>query len=132
MSVKLKEIGVVVEKRVIENICCCDCIPCKTDTCDRCELPTSHGGMNSLCAEGDNGDWAMPFNEAIDQFGEISIGFNRERLARSIHEYWRLQCLETGTIKCSWEDLHDAGREGYLNEADAIIAEEKSILEIHK
>lgn len=61
--------------------------------------------------------------------GDIKIGLNREKLARKIHSYWREQAAESGSIKCAWEDLHDAGREGYLQEADAILSNLKDLME---
>lgn len=54
------------EKMEVTDICCCDCVPCKTDTCARCQLPIEYGGMNSLCKEGDNSEYVIPYNAAID------------------------------------------------------------------
>ncbi len=54
------------EKKEVAPVCVCDCLPCKTDTCDRCELPNDYGGINALCSEECNSDYVAGYNQAID------------------------------------------------------------------
>lgn len=61
--------------------------------------------------------------------GEISIGFNRERLAEVI--YYKTM-KDDGGICEPWNEIHEDFRKLFYSDADAIIAEEKSILEVVK
>lgn len=114
MSIKLKDVhGVMIEKLPITDICCCDCIPCKTDTCDRCELSIEYGGMNGLCKQGDDSDYVIPFNSAIDQLSEREIGMNRDKLIIWLKKYSPIIIYA----------------EGIEEFADAIISHEHEILQ---
>lgn len=64
------------------------------------------------------------FNKAIDEQGQISIGLNRGRLAKTIHA--------TRFGKDSWNIELSYIKKQYLKLADAIISAQKDLLEVKK
>lgn len=65
------------EKLKLEYTCLCDCIPCKTDSCEKCNLgdiPNQLMRNGEMCREGDNSDWVEPYNAAIDKTRELNQG----------------------------------------------------------
>jgi hypothetical protein len=143
MSFTLKCIGAVIEKKEIEPVCVCDCIPCKTDSCERCELPTTHGGINALCNEECNSDYVTGYNQGTEEQASVRLRLNREKLAEILftektgvsivrmkeifiqnkRDFDACECdIDSKCIKCLLEECYTS--------ADAIIAAELEIVEL--
>lgn len=84
--------------------------------------PYSRPPANELdMTEGRSG-YSQGWDSAVDIQGQISIGLNRERLAKTIH------ARRFG--KDSWNIELSYIKKQYLKDADAIIAAQKDLLEV--
>jgi hypothetical protein len=83
------------QKKVIEDICVCDCIPCKLgDGCKQCNLEEASKGdwaNGALCHEGDNSDYVTPWNECCDAWEEYIKNPPLDKIKQLIISGWRVE-----------------------------------------
>lgn len=79
--------------------------------------------------EGRSG-YSEGWDNVIDQMATKTLNLIIENTAKRIHEYWREQCFETGTIKPAWEDLHKDAKQAYHEEAIYLNASLQTLLTV--
>lgn len=82
----------------------------------------NHSELKAKCSTfGQSKEKLVPLNEK-----ELTIGLNRERLAEILY----LKSSEYPQREIPWGFLEDFKKEYYLSDADAIIAEESTLIEV--
>jgi hypothetical protein len=80
------------QKKAITPICFCDCIPCKVEgNCKGCNLgealSDSRWKNGDLCNEGDNSDYVLPYNKALnDLISLVKPDEGKEQIVRDIEK----------------------------------------------